>query len=223
MLIYARVDPRTGVTRYIGKTVRTAHRRLRRHLARCYLDEAHTHKNRWIKQLIALGLEPTINVLQTCASAAELSTAECRHIAEHLARDVPLTNATPGGDGGGYRHTDASKARLRLAHLGRQRSPEHAANLAAANRARTGLKASPETRAKLSALRHGMAGPLPRYGQDNNKTKLTDAQVIEIRASRGLVSQRLLAIKYGVSKTAVRYIQTGRNRKAVREFPEARA
>jgi len=53
--------------------------------------------------------------------------------------------------------------------------------------------------------------PPPRYGRDNNMTKLTEEQVVEIRQLRGQVSQSQLASRFGVSKTAVRLIQLRRN------------
>lgn len=50
----ALIDPRTDAVRYVGKTVRTARRRLRRHMAECYLA-AGTHKDRWLRALRAKG------------------------------------------------------------------------------------------------------------------------------------------------------------------------
>lgn len=148
MLIYALVDPRNNQIRYIGKTMRTAHRRLRRHLARCYLDEANTHKNRWLRQLLAFGLEPQILVLETCTSAIDLSAAERRHIAAYRTSGARLTNATPGGDGGGWKHTPESREKLRRAHTGKKKSAEHLASLRASQ---IGRITSEETRVKLRA------------------------------------------------------------------------
>jgi len=153
MLIYALIDPRNGELRYIGKTVRTAHRRLRRHLARCYLDEAHTHKNRWLRKLLSLGLEPSIEVLERCRSEVELSAAEIRHIAEHQAHGARLTNSTSGGDGtSGWKHTASSIEKLRRALTGKPKSAIHKLRAGLASR---GRRASEETRAKLSAIRAG--------------------------------------------------------------------
>ena len=47
----------------------------------------------------------------------------------------------------GFRHSDATRAKMRAAHLGRPKTAEHAANIA---RARTGVPRSPETIAKMS-------------------------------------------------------------------------
>lgn len=207
MIIYALVDPRNNLIRYIGKSHRTAHRRLRRHLAACYLT-GNTHKERWIRQLLRVGLEPEITILQHCSTPEELNRAERDTIRRLRDEGVALTNATDGGDGGG-KHTPESKERIRRALTGRSKSPEHRANLTIAQR---GRKASAETRAKLSEERRARGYyPPPRYGADNNKTKLTSAQVAEIRALKGTLSQRALARQFGVSKSAIRFIHIGRN------------
>jgi len=147
MIIYALIDPRDGRVRYIGKTVRTAHRRLRRHLARCYLYETSTHKNRWLRQLLALGLEPRIEILEEHQSAAELCASEQRCIAAYLAAGEALTNTTPGGDGRGTKHTEASKEKIRQALKGKPKTLQHRSRVSAAQKGRV---TSEETRGKLS-------------------------------------------------------------------------
>ena len=172
MLIYALIDPRSGEIRYIGKTVRTAHRRLRRHLARCYLDEGDTHKNRWLRQLLALGIEPRIEILERCSTEDELTVAECRHIAEHRALGCRLTNSTDGGEGmTGWKHTAESIAKLRHALTGKPKSAAHRAKIIAII---TGRRASDATRAKLSALRKG-----------KNYTPRTEAYRLTMRDAKG--------------------------------------
>ena len=57
-------------------------------------------------------------------------------------------------------------------------------------------------------------------GESSPRSKLTEADVVVIRSLRGHVSQRILAKRFGVSKTAIRLAQIGRNWKCVREFPE---
>jgi hypothetical protein len=61
--------------------------------------------------------------------------------------------------------------------------------------------------------------PDPLPGELNPRSKLTEEDVREIRALRGKVSQRELGARFGVTKTAIRYAQLGRNWKCVREFP----
>lgn len=220
MIVYALIDPRNRAVRYVGKSHRTARRRLRRHLAPCYL-RGHTHKERWIRRLMRLGLEPRIIVLERCSSPESLSAREIWWIARYRALGADLTNATPGGDGGGAPHTEESKEKIRRALLGKPKTEQHRINSGLGQR---GRRASAQTRAKLSAARRGRH-PEPRFGPNNNKTKLSEEAVAEIRRLKGTVSQRLLGIRFGVSKTAIRYVQQGRNWSRpdlrVREFPQA--
>lgn len=58
-----------------------------------------------------------------------------------------------------------------------------------------------------------------RPGEHAPRAKLTEEQVLEIRRLRGIVSQQALAHRYGVTKTAVRYAQIGRNWKYLQEIP----
>lgn len=171
MIIYALIDPRTDQPRYIGKTMRTAHRRLRRHLSRCYLDQADTHKNRWLRQLLAAGLEPRIVVMEQCATASELAAAERRHIAEQRAAGARLTNLTPGGDGGSGPHTAESREKIRLALTGKKKSEQHRQQIIAII---TGRKASSATRALLSRIRKG-----------KNPTPRTEAYRLTMRDAKG--------------------------------------
>lgn len=213
MIVYALIDPRTNDVRYIGKTIRTSRRRLRRHLAESYLA-ANTHKDRWLRGLLAAGLEPEITVVQRCESLAELADAERAHIASARASGARLTNATDGGDGiGGWKHTPESREKIRAALTGKPKSAEHRRNSGLAQR---GRKASDATRAKQrdGGRRRGSFPP-PRYGAANNKTKLTEQDREEICALRGTVSQRELARRYGVTHPAIGKVQRSR----IREFP----
>jgi hypothetical protein len=194
MLIYALIDPRNGERRYIGQTTRTAHRRLRRHLARCYLDNADTHNNRWLRQLLALGLEPRIEVLERCDSLADLSAAERRHIAGHRATGARLTNLTPGGDGGGHPHTPKSRQKIRMALTGKKKSAQHRLRVIAAV---TGRKASPATRMLMSNARKGK-NPHP-WWTEADRLKMRDA-----KGGRPFVDQH--GIRYETIKGAARLL-----------------
>jgi hypothetical protein len=57
--------------------------------------------------------------------------------------------------------------------------------------------------------KHGMYGSIGRRGPDNNKTKLTEADVHFIRDSN--LTLKSMAEKFGVSITAVWYVKKGRN------------
>lgn len=206
VIVYALVDPRDGQIRYVGKSFRSAHRRLRRHLAPCYLRGS-THKERWLRVLLSLGLEPQVVVLEQCESADALSAAERAHIERLRCEGADLTNASDGGEGGSGPHTAESKEKIRRALTGKPKSATHRLRSGLASR---GRRASDETRARLRALHQGKPGPV-RRGVQNGRAKLSETQVREIRRLRGVVSQRALAQQFGVSKAAVRFAQTGKN------------
>lgn len=56
-------------------------------------------------------------------------------------------------------------------------------------------------------IRHGTLA----WGEKSGRAKLTEAQVQRIRALRGRISLRLLAERYGVDKSTVGHILTGRS------------
>jgi hypothetical protein len=156
MIVYVLLDPRTHEPRYVGKSFRSAHRRLRRHLAPCYL-KGKNHKERWVRLLLKADLEPVIEVLEKCCSATELKEAERFHIAYLRGLGARLTNTTPGGDGGGTKHTSESRKKISQALTGRVKSVEHLRRIALGN---LGRRATTETRAKLSQI-HSARPRLP--------------------------------------------------------------
>jgi len=136
--IYGLTDPRTGDVRYIGKTRRqTRHSvryRYRSHLVDAQQNPKLTHKTRWISQLLDLGLEPGVVVLdEVLCTPEELSALEISRIAEYRALGFDLTNTTDGGDGGRGRLSEGQKAiqvaRLVAANTGRKRSEKARENM----------------------------------------------------------------------------------------------
>ena len=119
--IYGLKDPRTGLTRYVGKSV-DPKARLKDHLR----ARSNTHCARWIRTLRAIGLKPEIIILE--GPCKDWEEAESRWIRLYGSQ---LTNLTSGGDG--------------LHDL--VRTPEHCAAIGRANK---GRKATPETRALQS-------------------------------------------------------------------------
>jgi hypothetical protein len=101
---YVLVDPNTKKIRYVGKTKQLPKERLRRHLrdARERLGDAwvdRTHRANWLRQLMATGHKPAMEILHSYSSLEEVNEAE-RFFIKHI-RSVKsdLTNATDGGDG----------------------------------------------------------------------------------------------------------------------------
>lgn len=95
--IYALVDPRTQEIRYIGQSVNPEKRLRDGHLCKPYID-AKSYKNHWLKELIALGLRPTIAILET-TDEEHYEEREQFWIAKMRSDGIPITNLTDGGDG----------------------------------------------------------------------------------------------------------------------------
>lgn len=94
--IYALVDPRTKEIRYVGKTINPS-QRLIKHTTPWYYNDG-THKGRWIKQLIQLGLKPEMTILKT-VSEEEWQKEEILTIKKYR-ETHNLTNIDEGGSGG---------------------------------------------------------------------------------------------------------------------------
>jgi len=95
--IYALIDPRDGSTRYIGQTSGNLRKRLLEHIGDGHKRPSRhrSRRERWLKEVINAGLEPTMKVLGT-ASALDALTVEFEHIAAHIKQAVPLTNKVYG-------------------------------------------------------------------------------------------------------------------------------
>lgn len=164
LIIYALVDPRTSLTRYIGKSS-TGLKRPRNHVLASRLKRDRSHKANWIRELLAAGLAYDIVVLEQVVDSALLDAAERRWIAHGRAQLWPLTNLTEGGDGPTEPRPEAVKekireacrkpeaiAKMRAANVGRSWTEEHRKN---ASTAKKGYVHTPEARAKMSVSRTG--------------------------------------------------------------------
>lgn len=142
--VYALIDPRTLEIKYIGITKRNTKVRLLDHI-RIAKNETDTniHKRAWIRQLLELGLEPKIVILETCP-IEDLSNSEIWWIALCKRLGFNLTNLTEGGDfppgWDGRTHTEETKQKQSRAigayykkndhpSKGKKLSPEHIENM----------------------------------------------------------------------------------------------
>ena len=153
--------------------------RVRAHLSPSSLKKGETRKNRWLRKILFLGLEPKVEIREY--EDVDLAEVEIFWISIGRAWGCQLTNLTKGGEGtSGYHHTDESKRKMSTSHKGhsptsgfsgKKHSDASKAKTSATLKAnpdktrrviseehkerlrvlRTGLKASPETRAKMSA------------------------------------------------------------------------
>jgi hypothetical protein len=121
IFIYGLTDPRNGQIRYIGKTVNVK-KRLWFHIygSRNFLEDS--HKSRWIRQLLAVGLSPGIVVLTT-TEKENWEQEERRWIADNKEK-LLLTNVSAGGEGVDAPRTEQWRKRISQALKGRTYSPE---------------------------------------------------------------------------------------------------
>lgn len=177
--IYTLSDPVTLKVRYVGITFR-GKRRLNEHLSRA-VNGGKTHRDCWIRSLIASGVRPSYLVIEHgCGDGWQ--DAERRWIT-HFRESCDLVNHTDGGDGTpgyipspalrkkwsamragvpyqpgrigamkGKSHTQESREKIRQAGLGRHHTKESKAKLSEAHK---GKQLSEEHKEKLSAIRKG--------------------------------------------------------------------
>lgn len=162
--IYTLHDPRaSGVIRYVGKTQNIA-TRLAQHIKEAQRNKGHSYCQHWKRSLLKEGVLPVLTVIETGVGPG-WDEAEKKWIAYF--RSVvgsQLTNYTDGGEGFQGPHRPETKRKMSLAKLGKPKTPEHAANIAAGRKGwipseetrqrmregQKGRKCSPGVRAKIS-------------------------------------------------------------------------
>lgn len=132
--IYTLNDPRTGEVRYVGMTHRAA--RLYEHVYRPKRER--THVACWIKSLSDAGLRPSMVVLEEGVGPS-WAERERYWISEMRRLSVRLTNLTDGGEGTlGWSPSEefrrACGVRSKRVHTGLKRSPEARARMSAAQK-----------------------------------------------------------------------------------------
>lgn len=152
--IYALADPRTNAIRYVGKADNP-----RKRLVSHHYEKRSTWKVRWLKQLSALGLVPTLIIVARVAKS-DWQDAERFWIAHYRAQGARLTNMTDGGEG----LVNASEeTRQKVAAATRRRmndpvyraivfTPERAAKISAA------LRGCPKSAAHIAKLPQNQKG-----------------------------------------------------------------
>lgn len=219
MTIYALIDPRTSRIRYIGKTANLADR-MRRHL----LDgrkRVNRHCSCWISGLLKSGLEPRAVVLELCEGDG--CEEERFHIRFARNDGIRLVNMTEGGEGIlGYRHSAATRLKLREQRVGKKQTKEEVERRVAPLRGRKqspelverrvrshrGRKMHPNSRAALDAR-----GPwihTEQWCQDHAR-KLTSnwrKRVSDLKPTmeaRGLVTVAEAAAIHGVGRSTIQF------------------
>jgi predicted GIY-YIG superfamily endonuclease len=90
--IYELVDPRDNATRYVGMT-NNPEARYKQHISQHNGDSP---KSRWIQELLTLGLQPLIRILETTESEAQARDQELHWIGYYVSQGTQLTNLLVG-------------------------------------------------------------------------------------------------------------------------------
>lgn len=96
--IYGLICPMSGEIRYIGKTEEELSRRLRNHLAEAR-NKLVSHKQRWLRKCLNLGVAPTMWLLEEVQQGESWQDRERAWIAKAVALGFKITNQTAGGEG----------------------------------------------------------------------------------------------------------------------------
>lgn len=152
-----------GVTRYIGKTIRTLRERRMSHLREARQGET-SGKSEWIRSMMSRGFEPRIDLVEMADGDGD--TEERKWIASTRALGMNLVNYTDGGS----RHPSLCVA----AFKGKNLSEEHKRKLSISHIGlAVGRKASAETRRKMSESMKGKMTEERRLQLiESNKTRV---------------------------------------------------
>jgi hypothetical protein len=135
--IYKLIDPRNGKVRYIGYTNNKLQKRLRSHI-RESLRINKTHKHKWIRSLLRVGLLPQIKIVKFIKPNSNKSWQlwETHYIVKYKNKGFKLVNATEGGEG--VIMTPEIRAKIGLKSKGRIHSIETRQKMSKAKLGKTG-------------------------------------------------------------------------------------
>lgn len=186
VFIYILIDPRDNEIRYVGKTIQSLSDRLCGHRSEARRGEKNWRSN-WVRQLLRLGYDPRIVLVQE-VPRSDWNAAENYWIGYYRSIGCRLTNGTEGGEDGPV-FTPEVRAKRSVAMLG-QGNPFFGQTHTQETRrklseARTGTKASPATKAALSAA--ARASTVPNAGRFQPGMEVS----LEIRQQR---SERMTGV-----------------------------
>lgn len=199
--IYGLICPIDGQIRYIGKSIRPKER-LQNHMQ----DTSKCHRTHWIQKLRSKGLRPEITILEQVSSEDVWQERERYWIARGKELGWPLTNNTSGGDGVCDLPQEA-RERIRKTWIGRKHTEETKAKIGATSRLKRHTdehKAAMSEKMKQRKITWGA-----KIAESTRKLSAQDQADILDALSSG-VKNKDLAEKYGVHRTTISKVKTGR-------------
>lgn len=200
--VYGLYSTKDRVIRYIGQTMQQPiRRRLVQHLAEAARPPCTSRCHRWIRSVLRSGHEIGIELIE---ADCRWNEAEMRWIAFYRSQSPGLmTNLAAGGGGYSGKRSLATRMKMR-----KPKSEEHRARM-------RGRKMSPDHVAKLIQAN---IGNTKGRGERNGSASLSESQVIEIkRCLQKSEPISRIAARYGISKSAVSKIRTGRTWRHLQE------
>ncbi len=194
--IYGLAHPRTGIIRYVGKSVIDLRARLSNHVYKARSGRTTTPIGVWIRHLLRNGLRPSILLLEN--ASGRWQDAERAWVSRLRSQGRRLLNVYPGGNGAHTRGQLHPQFRELLGKISDARIAELSGlcrETITYHRRRAGIAPAVD-RSRHRGFRKGQV--------PHNKKDLPEACVAQL----GLVSDRDLASLFGVSRNALRRRRT---------------
>ena len=169
-------------------------------------EVSNCHRSHWLQGLKRRGLSAEIVIFERITGNWPWQASERYWIAYGRKQGWPLTNNTSGGDGVPDLPAE-TRDRMAAVWKGRKHSPQTAEKL---RKMRIGVKHTAETKAKMSAAHKGRKITWAhKLGKAVRKLTKEDTEHITEARNRG-ESVISLAKKYGVHRTTISKIKTGK-------------
>lgn len=169
-------------------------------------DNGKCHRTHWLKKLKDAGLRPEITILERVSSDDIWQDRERHWIAKGKELGWPLTNNTSGGDGVCDLPPE-TRERMRQTWIGRKHTEETKAKIGATSRLKRHTdehKAAMSEKMKQREITWGA-----KIAESTRKLSVQDQIDIRNDLSCG-VKNKDLAEKYGVHRTTISKVKTGR-------------
>lgn len=199
--IYALFCPIANTVRYIGKSIRPKER-LQNHMN----DSGNCHRTNWLRKLKSIGVKPDIVILEEVPPCANWQSREKRWILIGKRLGWPLTNNTSGGDGV-CDLPHETREKMRQTWIGRNHSEETKVKIGNASRGRKHTDEHKDRMSDLMKKREITWGS--KIAESTRKLSTQDQADILDSLKKG-EKNRDLAAKYGVHRTTISKVKTGK-------------